>query len=544
VSEIAQARQEKVRGTSAGYDVVVIGAGVNGAGIAWDATLRGLRVLLVDKGDVGSGTSSWSSKLIHGGLKYLEKYDVPLVRESLREREWLLQAAPHLVRELRFLVPFYKRNEHSRAILTLGMIAYDVLSFDKTLKRFNILSRDKMLAREPGVDPEDLQGAAVYSDGQVLHGERLSVEIALAAEAAGATVLTHTRAVGLGRSGQTVTSVTLRDELDGTEYEVPTRTVINAAGPWIDQVWEDDSLGLPRMNDGTKGTHLVVDPFPGAPKDAFYYEAKSDGRAVLVLPWNGKYLIGATDIRFDGDLDMASATQDEYDYILAETNAIIPEANLTMGDVLYAYTGVRPLPFVDQSSDVSDITRRHDIRHHEDVADGLYTLVGGKLTTFRQVGEDFGDLLSKRFGIRRRSVTRKLTLPGGRDKNLARLRTRVAATGVDPSVVARLVDQYGTRAVDLAALITSTPERSEVLDAGFGLTVGEIEWAITHEGALRLSDVLSRRTMVQLQSGLGRDSIEPAAEVCARLLGWDEERKADEIARHERFLTRFVPPAA
>jgi glycerol-3-phosphate dehydrogenase len=338
--------------------------------------------------------------------------------------------------------------------------------------------------------------------------------------------------------------VSLRAALAGTASAPPTRTVINAAGPWIDQVWEDDSLGLPRMNDGTKGTHLVVDPFPGAPKDAFYYEAKSDGRAVLVLPWNGKYLIGATDIRFDGDLDMASATQDEYDYILAETNAIIPEANLTMGDVLYAYTGVRPLPFVDQSSDVSDITRRHDIRHHEDVADGLYTLVGGKLTTFRQVGEDFGDLLSKRFGIRRRSVTRKLTLPGGRDKNLARLRTRVAATGVDPSVVARLVDQYGTRAVDLAALITSTPERSEVLDAGFGLTVGEIEWAITHEGALRLSDVLSRRTMVQLQSGLGRDSIEPAAEVCARLLGWDEERKADEIARHERFLTRFVPPAA
>ena len=541
MSEIEDERRARLSSTSAGFDVVVVGGGVNGAGIAWDASLRGLRVLLVEKGDIGSGTSSWSSKMIHGGLKYLEKYDVPLVRESLREREWLLQAAPHLVRELRFLLPFYKRNVHSKAILSLGRVAYDVLSFDKSVRRFELFSRDRLLAREPGIDPDGLQGGAAYSDGQVKHAERMTVEIALAAEAAGATVLTHTRAVRLGRSGGRVTSVTVRDEIEGTEHEIPTRVVVNAAGPWIDDVWREDDLGLPRMNGGTKGTHLVVDPFPGAPKDAFYYEAVTDGRPMMVIPWDGRYLIGSTDLRFTGDLDQASATQDEYDYILDETNRILPTANLTLDDVQYSYTGVRPLPYADEDSDVSDITRRHDVRTHPEVAEGLYTLVGGKLTTFRQVGEDVGDLLAKRFGSRRRSVTKRLTLPGGAEKNLRRLRRRVAGTGRSEALAERLVDMYGTRAVDVATFVDSTPARARVLDDDYGLTAGEVEWGVRHEHAHRLADVLARRTMITLRNDLGRGAVEPVADVMAELLGWSAERRAEEIDRYEQYLTRFVP---
>ncbi|WP_082418151.1 glycerol-3-phosphate dehydrogenase/oxidase [Flaviflexus massiliensis] len=539
--KIADKRAAKFAATSAGYDVVVVGAGVNGAGIAWDASLRGLRVLLIDKGDVGSGTSSWSSKMIHGGLKYLEKYDVSLVRESLREREWLLQAAPHLVRELRFILPFYDRNVHSKAILSLGMVAYDVLSFDKSVRRFELLSRDKMLAREPGLDPEGLTGGAVYSDGQVNYAERLSFEIALAAQRAGATLLTYTRATKVGRIDGRVASLTVRDEIDGKEYTIPTRAIVNAAGPWIDEVWAEDNLGLPRMNGGTKGTHLVVDSFPGAPKDAFYYEAVTDGRPMMVIPWTGRYLIGSTDLRFTGDLDMASATQDEYDYILRETNKIIPGANLTMADVRYSYTGVRPLPYADESSDVSDITRRHDIRHHKDVADGLYTLVGGKLTTFRQVGQDFGDILARRFGSKRKSVTRKLALPGGGDRDLNRLRGRVARFGLADDLVNRLVDQYGSRAIDVATFIVSGEALTRVLDESFNLTVGEVEWAIRYEDAVRLADILARRTVVGLENDLGRAVIEPVADIAAELLGWDDARLADEIARYEHYLTRFIP---
>ena len=486
-------RQRTLEATRAGFDAVIVGAGVNGLGMAWDASLRGLRVLVVDKGDIGSGTSSWSSKMIHGGLKYLEKYDVPLVRESLHEREWLLRSAPHLVRELRFIIPFYGRNTHSKNVLRLGMVAYDVLSFDESLQHFQLHSRDALLAREPGLNPGDLEGGAVFSDGQAVYPERLSVEIALAAQAAGAVILTHTRAINLGVEGNTVTSVSIRDELGDREYTVPTPAVFNVAGPWIDQVF--DNVDLPRMNGGTKGTHLVVYPFPGAPNDAFYYEAVADSRPLLVIPWKGRYLLGSTDIRFEGDLDTVSAGQDEYDYILTETNRVIPQANLTMADVKYAYTGVHPLPY-QADGETGDITRRHEIRSHAPDYDGLYTLIGGKLTTFRQVGEEVGDLLARRFKVRRKSVTRKLPLPGGGQPDLAALREQVRRTGVDEALIARLVDQYGTRAVPLAVLITSSDENRQLLDPAFGLTRGEVVWAVTEENAHRLSDVVARRAIV------------------------------------------------
>lgn len=538
--DVPTGRQQRLRALSAGFDVVVVGAGVNGAGIAWDAALRGLRVLLVDKGDVGSGTSAWSSRMIHGGLKYLEKYDVPLVRESLREREWLLRSAPHLVRELRFLLPFYEQNAHSARKLKLGMVAYDVLSFEKSVRRFELLSRDEILAREPGLDPAGLSGAAAYSDAQVDYAERLSYEIALAAQGAGAHLLTYVRAVDLGRADGQVTSITLRDEFEGVTYEAPARAVVNAAGPWIDEVWADSDLDLPRMNGGTKGTHLIVDPFPGAPHDAFYYEAVTDGRPMMVIPWLGRYLLGSTDLRFSGDLDTVSADPQEYDYILRETNRVIPAANLTIGDVRYAYTGVRPLPYAE-GGDVADVTRRHEIVHHAPAVRGLYTLVGGKLTTFRQVGEEAGDRLCRYLGVRRRSVTRRLALPGGGEPNLERLRREVTRSGLPERLVTRLVDQYGTRAPDVAALITAESATREVLDDDFQLTTGEVAWAVTREDAQRVADVLARRTMIGLENDLGVGVVERVAERCQQLLGWDDARRDAEIAFYCGYITRFQP---
>lgn len=534
-----QRRAERIDQTRSGFDLVVVGGGVNGAGIAWDAALRGLRVLLLEKGDIGSGTSSWSSKMIHGGLKYLEKYDVPLVRESLREREWLLQAAPHLVKELRFIIPFYKENAHSPAVLSLGMVAYEALSFDKSLQRFRLFTRDQLLRREPGLNPDGLTGGAIYSDAQVNYAERLSWEIAEAAIRAGAQVLTHCRVTRLGVEHGKVVSVDFHDELGGGDHTVPAAVVVNAAGPWIDDVWSNAlELGLPRMNGGTKGTHLVVDPFPGAPADAFYYESE-DARPMMVIPWMGRYLLGSTDIRFEDDLDMASATPDEYGYILHETNKVLPGANLAVDDIHYSYTGVRPLPYVD-ANDVADITRRHDIREHTG-SDGLYTLVGGKLTTFRQVGEEVGDLLMKRFGLKRKSVTHSLPLPGGGQPDAARLRAAIAGSGMPAATLDRFVAQYGSAAPDLAAFVTSSHERRELIDAEFGLTAGEIEWAITREEAYRLADVLARRTMIGLENDLGQRAIEAVAAVCARVLDWTDERRDDEIAAYRHYLTRFIP---
>lgn len=539
-SVLEESRRKRVEATAAGYDVVVVGGGVNGCGIAWDAALRGLRVLVVEKGDIGSGTSSWSSKMIHGGLKYLEKYDVKLVRESLREREWLLKAAPHLVKELRFIIPFYESNAHGAPILCAGMVAYDVLSFDKSLKRFNLMTRKQILRREPGLAEKGLTGGAVYSDAQVNYAERMSWEIAQAAMRAGAEVLTHTRAVLLNRKDGKVTGVDIRDEISGTEVTVPARFVVNAAGPWIDEVWQNnDELRLPRMNGGTKGTHMVVDPFPGAPKEAFYYES-DDGRPMMVIPWMGRYLIGSTDIRFEDDLDMAAATQDEYDYILHETNKVLPDANLGMDDIKYSFTGVRPLPYADEASDVSDITRRHDIREHADV-DGLFTLVGGKLTTFRQVGQDMGDILAKRMGIKRKSVTRRLALPGGGRSDLDQLRRELDRFDLPARVLDRYAEQYGTLAADVAQFVTEDPERRRMVDEAFGLTVGEVEWAITREEAWRLSDVLARRTMIGLENDLGVGVLDHVADICARILDWTPERRDSEVAAYRHYITRFTP---
>lgn len=518
-----------------GYDVVVVGAGVNGAATAWDAALRGLRVLLVDKGDIGSGTTSWSSRMIHGGLKYLERYDVKLVRESLREREWLLRSAPHLVRPLRFLLPFYQQNAHSPWALRAGMVAYDVLSAGKSVDRFKLYSASGTLALAPGLSPDRLSGAATYYDAQVEFAERMCLEVALAAHAAGAQLLTYTKVVEILRSNGRTTGVVLRDQFDSARYVVPARAVVNTAGPWVDEVL--DGLA-PRQIGGTKGTHLVVERFPGAPADALYYEAQEDGRPMMIIPWRDRYLLGSTDIRFEGDLDTVSATEDEYEYILRETNRVIPAARLSTADVLYHYTGVRPLPY-SGAGDVADITRRHTVVDHAPHTRGLFSLVGGKLTTFRQVGEHLTDDVCRYLGLRRRSLTRRLRLPGATDE-LDQLRAMLISSGFGRATSARLVDSYGVRAVEVAAMIGSEPRYQVTLDDQFGLTAGEVAWAIRSEHAVRLADVLARRTMIGLEADLGLGCAEKVAAVCQAELDWSDQRRDDELIWYENYVRRLL----
>src|SRR5689334_14453463 len=244
---------------TAPFDVVVVGGGCNGAGAAWDAATRGLRVLLLEKEDFGWGTSAWNSRLIHGGLKYLEKYDVKLVRESLREREWLLLAAPHLVKPLRFVLPFYERNAHHRYALRTGMLAYDVLSFDKSVPTHRIFSPEETVELVPAIDRNGLQGAAAYYDGQIEYAERLSVEVALAAREAGAVVLNHARVDRLLTDGHRVVAVEFTDLVSGGTHRASADVTVNAAGPWLDEVMGRlDGPTPDRMTGGTKGTHLVV----------------------------------------------------------------------------------------------------------------------------------------------------------------------------------------------------------------------------------------------------------------------------------------------
>ncbi len=377
------------------FDVVIIGAGINGAGIARDAAMRGLKVLLLEKGEIGGGTTSASTRLIHGGLRYLEHFEFGLVRESLRERETLLKIAPHLVRPLPIIIPIYKQNKRGPATIRAGMIVYDLLSWGKSLPRHRMLSREVTLEQIPGLNPQDLRGSALYFDAQVEFPERLVMENVSAARELGAQVFDHTTVTKLEVEDGRVSAVQFVTA-DGQSHSARARMVINATGPWIDRLLKRAPVESPKLIGGTKGSHLVVPPFPAAPANAIYLEARSDGRPIFIIPWNGKYLIGTTDVRFEGDPDEVRCEPWEVEYLLGETNVAFPTAQLTGEDVLFTYSGVRPLP-ATTDQDEQSITRRHSIREHPRLVN-LLSIVGGKLTTYRSLAEECVDLIFRKLG--------------------------------------------------------------------------------------------------------------------------------------------------
>lgn len=377
------------------HDVVIIGGGINGAGIARDAAMRGLKVLLIEKGELGCATTSASTRLIHGGLRYLEHFEFGLVRESLREREILLKIAPHLVRPLAITIPIYKQSKRGRLTIRAGMILYDLLSSGKSLPRHRMLSRAQTLERWPGLNPKCLVGSALYYDAQVEFPERLVVENVRSARKLGAEVHTHTRVTNLAVDDGKVSGVEFVGE-DGQKQFVEARVVINAAGPWIDLVLDHAPVKSPKLIGGTKGSHIVVAVFPGAPANAIYLEARSDGRPIFIIPWNKVYLIGTTDVRFEGDPDEVRCEPWEIDYLLSETNEALPGAQLTRDNILETYSGVRPLP-VAGDKDEQSITRRHFIREHPKLPN-LLSIVGGKLTTYRSLAEESVNLIFQKLG--------------------------------------------------------------------------------------------------------------------------------------------------
>ena len=527
------------------FDVIVVGAGVNGAGIARDAAARGLRVALVEREDIGSGTSNYSGRLVHGGLRYLEQGDVRLVRESLRERERLFRLAPHLVKPVPVMMPLYKHNKRPGWMVRLGMVAYDALSFDKSTKSHAMLSRAETLKRSPGMDPVGLTGAAVFMDGQVVWSERLCVEIVVAAHADGAKVFTYAEVNGLVQDGDDVRGVRFKDRLTGESHEITAPVVVNAAGPWVDLLLAGAGRINQRFIGGTKGSHLVVDPFPGAPKDVVYHESKTDGRLVLIIPWGERYLLGTTDQRFEGDPETAKADGAEVAYLLAETNRVIPEANLKESDILYTYSGIRPLPYAPDASEWN-VSRSHVIHDHAPRHRGLLSIIGGKLTTYRSLAEDTVDVVLKRLGLKpRRCPTAKLPFPGAGVGARAKYRGELVATGELPrATVDRLVGIYGSRAGDILALGRADPGLLEPLGPTSPAIGAELVFTFTNEFARTLTDVLLRRTMIGHSADGGRGVVERAADILERHAGWDRARRDREVADYRRYIERFAKPVS
>jgi len=563
------------------FDVIVVGAGINGAGIARDAAMRGLSVLLLDKGDIANGTTQWSTRLIHGGLRYLEHYEVHLVRESLGEREKLLRIAPHLVKPLRFVVPIYDRSSRGPGMIRLGMIGYDVLSFDKSVPNHKMLSREEALEQYPGLNPDGLRGAATYYDGQTEYAERIAVENAISAREHGASVYTYAEVKRLlfdeepGGDGLRVTGVEFEDRLGGGTYIARAPVTVNVAGPWVDRVlggsggfgFEEgaangESGDEGRMIGGTKGSHLVVDPFPGAPQDALYVEARKDGRPYFIVPWNGRYLVGTTDLRYEDDLDYVSATENEIDYLIDETNAVIPQANLTRDSVLFTYSGVRPLPYMPAGSE-SSITRSHVVYDHAQGksvggghikvqgggpnAEGLISIVGGKLTTYRNLARQTVDnVYDKLYRHAPPCRTDKVPLPGGATENFANFAAEFKATsGLTDTLAERLLKLYGVRAPDVLDLAGEDSSLrmplSPTVTVETGIIGAEVLYAFRHEMAQTLSDVLLRRTMAALGPRVALDVDTAAAEIAVKHLGWTETRAKSEVKQFREYVQRYNP---
>ncbi|MDT5268042.1 MAG: glycerol-3-phosphate dehydrogenase [Acidobacteriota bacterium] len=531
-----------ITGTS--FDVVIVGAGVNGCGVARDAAMRGLRVLLLDKGDISAGTTAASTRLIHGGLRYLEHGEVGLVRESLRERETLLRkVAPHLVRPLPMLVPIYAGQRRGPLTIRTGMLAYDLLSSSRSLPRHRMLNATEARAYAPGLEPEGLRGAALFYDAQVEYAERLAVENALDARAHGATVLTYARVERLLVEGGAARAVVFKDLLVGTTHEARAAVILNAAGPWVDEVLEGTSAEGEKLLGGTKGSHVVVRAFEGAPRAAVYAEAVEDGRPFFVVPWDDKFLIGTTDERYAGDLDRVEADEQEIEYLLRETNRVLPSARLTRGDVLYTYSGVRPLPRVAEGEE-SAITRRHFIRQSR--VRGLFSVVGGKLTTYRALAEEAVELIFRTLGqTPPRCQTADAPLPGAAVEDFDAFRRDFKAQSTLPSKsTARLLKVYGVRAAEVLRLAQGDAELSQVISEETGSIGAEVVYAFREEMAETLADCLMRRTMVGLNGQVGLDALERAARLARKFLGWDDERAAREVEAYRSYVERFHPTLA
>jgi len=557
----ARNRESAIQALAEGpLDVLVIGGGITGAGAALDAASRGLRVGLVESRDLAAGTSSRSSKLIHGGLRYLEQGDFKLVKEALRERDLLVsRLAPHLVRPLPFLFPLYKKVVE-RPYVGAGLVLYDAMEgVKRPVPHHRHLTTRGALRRAPALRPDRLAGAMVYYDAQV-DDARYTVIVARTAVRHGAHIVTRASAVTLLRDGARVTGAVVKDEESGRTFDVRAAAVIVCAGVWSDLVHEASGVRAGYQVRMSKGVHLVV---PRTAIDADTGMIVRTSKSVLFfIPWDSRWIVGTTDTDWSGDRAEPAATAEDVDYLLREANRVLARP-LTRADVLAVYAGLRPLVAAppadsragDKASGAEKPTTKLSREHVVDTPlPGLASIAGGKFTTYRLMARDVVDAAVA--GLPRPvppSVTGQLPLLGadGLPAILASAGRLAADYDVPPAVAGHLITRYGSLATEVLDLISADKTLGRPLLDGYPYLRAEVAYAVTHEGALHAEDVLARRVRLHIESSdAGLAAAPEVVAVMAGLLGWNRRRRAAELRRYQDFANANAaalapaPPAA
>jgi glycerol-3-phosphate dehydrogenase len=504
------------------FDALIIGGGINGAGIARDLAMRGVRVALVEKGDFASGTSSASTKLVHGGLRYLERFDFRLVFESCRERRILQTIAPHLVRPLPFFIPVYKGDPRSLLTIRAGMTLYDLLALFRNTGRHTILSADEAIRSEPALQGEGLVGAARYWDCR-MDDARLCLENILAAAEAGAEVFNYMTVTSLVKRGGKVCGARLRDGIDGQEREVEAAVIINATGPWLDRLCALDGDDAVKLRT-TRGTHILV-PRINCGGEALYLTAGRDDRLFFVLPWGELSLIGTTDVDDRRDPDNVTPTEDDIAYLLGEAKRHLRIPELKRHDIVASFAGLRPL-VAEEEMKATRTSREHRIYSSPS---GLLSIGGGKYTTYRAVAEEVSHRVMELLGSPQSpSLTARTLLPGGATGDFSRfLETGIplwrSACDLPQGRLEGLADLYGSRTSHLLTLAKREPELLEPVVDGSSLLALQVAYAVDFERARTPEDILRRRTPLSLLPGRGLAELSAVAELMVRRLGVDPD---------------------
>jgi len=521
-------------------DVLIIGGGITGAGIARDAALRGFRTALVDKADFGAGTSSHSSRLIHGGIRYLEQRAFHLVFEASRERRVLLKIAPHLVRPLAFLFPVYRGGRLPAWKLRAGMWLYDVLSVFRNVRWHSWLRAKKVRRVEPGLRDRGLIGAALYYDAQT-DDARLVIATVRSAVRAGALAANYVETTALLKPDGRVRGATVRDVLTGETASIRANVVVNATGPWSDHLRQLDEPHAAPILRLTKGAHVTVPRRRLGNEHAVTLLSQIDGRVMFALPWGDLSYVGTTDTDADASPDALRVTAADVTYLLRSANAAFPDAHLTSKDVVSAWVGLRPLLREDRAHP-SQVSREHRVFESPH---GLISIAGGKLTTYRVMARDVVDRVAARLheldgrALPPRAQTDRQPLPGGEAAELDVLVEAARARGASETTARHLVASYGSEAAAVLNLVDRDRPLGEPIVAGRPEIWAEVTYGVEREMAVRLQDILIRRLHLFYEVPDQAQSVVPrVAARMKQLLGWDQTREAEELRDYFQIVER------